>query len=105
MSRVCVCFSSLDEEKKNIDDEILTVHRNVNGSTNEPALATRSLRTKLEPPMTPLVTLPNEQPFSTPGCVCTVLCWYSFRHSRNAVAHCGHPVVFVLRILSGTPQQ
>lgn len=54
--------------------EKLTVHRNVNGSTNGPAFASRSLRTKLEPPMTSLVTLPNEQPFNTPGCVCTVFC-------------------------------
>lgn len=83
----------------------LTVHRNENGSTNEPDLATRSLRTKLELPMISLVTFPKEQPFRTPGCACTVLCWYSLRHSRNAVAHCGHPVVFVARTLNGTPQQ
>lgn len=83
----------------------LTVQRNVNGSTNELFSATGSLRTKLEPPITLLVTSPNEHPFNTPGCACTVFCWYSFKHSRNAVAHCGHPVVFVLRILNGTPQQ
>lgn len=82
----------------------LTVHRNVNGNTNDPASG--SLSTKLDPPIIALLTLPNEHPWSTPGCViCVVLCWYSFRHSRKAVAHGGQPVVLVLRILNGTPQQ
>lgn len=54
--------------------EKLTVHRNVNGNTNDPALPTRSLRTKLEPPIILLVTLPNEHPFNMPDCVCVVLC-------------------------------
>lgn len=84
----------------------LTVHRNVNGKINEPALVSdRSLRTKLESPIIPLVTLPNEQPFNMPGADCCVFGWYSLKHNRNAVAHCGHPVVFVFRILNGTPQQ
>lgn len=83
----------------------LTVQRNVNGNTIEPVLPTKSLSTKLDAPITWLVTLPNEHPFNRPGCGWTVLCWYSFRHRRKAVAHCGHPVVLVLRTLSGTPQQ
>lgn len=82
----------------------LTVHRNENGNTNDPASG--SLSTKLDPPMIALLALPNEHPCSTPGCVvCVVLCWYSFRHNRKAVAHGGQPVVLVLRMLNGTPQQ
>lgn len=61
---------------------VLTVHRNENGNTMDPRSG--SLSTKLEPPSSALLALPNEQPLSTPGLLGVVF-WYSFRHSRNAV--------------------
>lgn len=81
----------------------LTVHRNENGSTIDPTSG--SLSTKLELPNTSLLAFPNEHPDSSPGRLGGVVFWYSFRHNRNAVWHCGHCVVLVFRTSVETPQQ